>query len=675
MEGLTLADPEYNKSERVDILLGVGIFVDVMRHGRRSGPGNAPTALNTAFGWVVAGNVGTRTNVQTVCTNLTPVHAVTGDDLLRQFWEVEEKTIANGTLSVEERCAFEHFISHHSRNEDGRFVVPLPKRAMEIKLGESRSQAVRRFLSFERSIHSKGIFPEVQAVVQEYFVQQHAEEVSTEDLEKSQDQVFYLPMHIVCKESSTTTKVRAVFDASAATSTGISLNWMLMVGPTVHSPLVDVLIRFRDHRIALIADISRMYRAILLTESDKDLHRFVWRNDPNEQLRDCRMTRVTFGVSASAFVASMCIKQNAIDFSAQFPRAAKQVDTSFYVDDYLGGADSPQEAIELQKEMHSLFLKGGFLLCKWGSSEPSVLESIPADLRDSLATIILSDSDRYTKTLGVEWNATTDTFRVSVPELPRIECMTKRSLISDIAKTFDVLGWYSPTIVKAKILLQMLWLEKIGWDDCVPEAILEEWSRWRQQLPLLSTHCISRCYYPKEAVIVASQLHGFSDASERAYSSAVYLRMESSDGMVYTSLVTSKTRVAPIKRVTIPLNGALILAQLLSHCKNVLDLPSSSVYAWTDSTIVLAWIGGNPRRFKLYVGNRVTQIVDLIPPDAGVMLQVKITLPIAPLEEYFPQSSSTMTCGGMDHHGSSCSHWSGLRMIRRRVCLEKKMKN
>ena len=210
------------------------------------------------------------------------MNGVAGDDLLRRFWEVEEKTIANCTLTVEERCALEHFNSHHSRDDEGRFVVPLPKRSIETKLGESRAQTVRRFLSFERSVHSRGVFPEVQKVMQEYFDQQHAEEVPPEDLNKPQDQVFYMPMHVVCKESSTTTKVRAVFDASAATSTGVSLNSTLMVGPTVHPPLIDVLIRFQSHRIGMTADVSRMYRAILLTEPDKDLHRFVWCEDPKE---------------------------------------------------------------------------------------------------------------------------------------------------------------------------------------------------------------------------------------------------------------------------------------------------------------------------------------------------------------------------------------------------------
>lgn len=247
--------------------------------------------------------------------------------------------------------------------------------------------------------------------------------------------------------------------------------------------------------------------------------------------------------------------------------------------------------MKLEVDMHALIKKGGFLLQIWSSSDPSVLKRIPKDLRDSQATVLLSDSDQYTKTLGIEWNASQDHFCVKVTELPPIECMTKRSLVSDVAKTFDTLGWYFPTIIKAKILLQLLWLEKVGWDDCVPDTILEEWSKLRRELPILLTHHISRCYYPKEASIISTQLHGFSDALEKAYLGIVYLRMENTNGVVYTSLVTSKTRVAPIKRITIPrleLNGALILAQLLSHCKNVLDMPSSSVHAWTDFTIVLA---------------------------------------------------------------------------------------
>ena len=138
-------------------------------------------------------------------------------------------------------------------------------------LGESRSHPVRRFLALERSLHAKGEFKAFDTVMQEYFELKHAELVPEADLGKPQHDVFYLPMHAVKKESSTTTKLRAVFDASAKSSTNVSLNDILMVGPTVHSSLVDVLLRFRLHRIAMTADISKMYRAVELVDSDRDL--------------------------------------------------------------------------------------------------------------------------------------------------------------------------------------------------------------------------------------------------------------------------------------------------------------------------------------------------------------------------------------------------------------------
>ena len=133
--------------------------------------------------------------------------------------------------------------------------------------------------------------------------------------------------------------------------------------------------------------------------------------------------------------------------------------------------------------------------------------------------------------------------------------MTKMSLVSGVAKTFDALGWYSLTIVKAKILLQALWFEGIGWDDCVPMLSWKNGLSGDGSLSVLSTHYIAWCYYPKATVIVSTQLRGFSDASEKAYSGVIYLRMEDSNGMIYTSFMTSKTLVTPIKRITIPMQA------------------------------------------------------------------------------------------------------------------------
>ena len=454
--------------------------------------------------------------------------------------------------------------------------------------------------------------------MQEYFDMGHAELVPVVDLEKSPQQVFYLPMHAVRKDSSTTTKIRVVFDASVKSSSGVSLNDTLMVGPTVHPSLTDVLIRFRMHRIALVADVSRMYRAIELVDHDRDFHRFVWRNNPSAPLMDYRMTRLTFGVAASSFVANMAVKQNAIDFSREYPLATATVEQSFYVDDALAGADSVEDAIELQTQLHCMFSKGGFLLRKWNSSNPAVLSHVSPELKDPKCLHSIPSPEEYTKTLGLEWNSRLDHFRLSITRSPPLENLTKRSLISDVAKTYDVLGWFAPSIVLVKILFQQLWELKINWDDPVPTPVKEVWLQWRKELPLLATHHISRCYLPRDVEITSTQLHGFADASERAYAGVVYVRMIDTAGNIHVSLVASKTRVAPIRRLIIPrleVCGAQLLAQLLRYVQEVLCITSSSVYAWTDSMIVLAWLTGNPRRFKTYVGNRISNIMELIPSD------------------------------------------------------------
>ena len=155
------------------------------------------------------------------------------------------------------------------------------------------------------------------------------------------------------------------------------------------------------------------------------------------------MTRVTFGVSASSFVANMCVKQNAVNHASRYPLAKKVVDESFYVDDGLTGADSVDEAVELHNQLQSLFSEGGFLLRKWNSSDPIVLQHIKPELRDVQPIHPMPDDQEYTKTLGIEWNVALDHFRITIPDLPPLDNLTKRMLVSDIAKTFDVLGWVS----------------------------------------------------------------------------------------------------------------------------------------------------------------------------------------------------------------------------------------
>ena len=133
----------------------------------------------------------------------------------------------------------------------------------------------------------------------------------------------------------------------------------------------------------------------------------------------------------------------------------------------------------------------------------------------------------------------------------------------------------------------------------------------------LSKKFSPRCYFSRDVHIASAELHGFYNASELAYAAVVYLRLADSSGRIQISLVTSKIKVAPLKRLTIPrlkLYGALLLSQLL-HLRQMFKISLSLMHAWTDSTIVLNWLDGSPRHFKAYVGNRVSTIIDLIPPN------------------------------------------------------------
>lgn len=190
-------------------------------------------------------------------------------------------------------------------------------------------------------------------------------------------------------------------------------------------------------------------------------------------------------------------------------------------------------------------------------------------------------------------------------------------MTSEIARTFDVLGFFAPSTIKVKILLQRIWEGGIGWDESVPPDIHHTYQKWRVELSILSNEVIPHCYFPCRSRDCQIQLHGFSDASEEAYASVLYLRIRAPDDSIHVSLVMSKTRVAPLKRLSIPrleLCGALLLSKILSHVQQTLEFSSCEVYAWTDSTVVLGWLNGDPRRFKTFVGNRVSQIVSLVAP-------------------------------------------------------------
>ena len=191
------------------------------------------------------------------------------------------------------------------------------------------------------------------------------------------------------------------------------------------------------------------------------------------------MTRVTFGVSSSPYLAVRALQQTALEFGHEYPLAKPHMTTSFYVDDLLAGANTPEQAFLLQQELRALLLRGGFDLRKWRSSSPQVLQSLDSSLLEELPVKDLTDDHSFLhpKALGVKWDSLTDTMSTSI-SLTSTFTPTKRGIISDIAKTFDVLGWIAPSIILMKILYQRLWEVKIAWDEEIPMTFQEQHLKW-----------------------------------------------------------------------------------------------------------------------------------------------------------------------------------------------------
>ena len=244
------------------------------------------------------------------------------------------------------------------------------------------------------------------------------------------------------KANSTTTKLRVVFDGSAKMSTKVSLNDMLLPTPNLYPLLTDVLLECRTRYIAVTRDIHKMFREIALDKRDWDMHRFLARDPDTNRLHNCRMKRLTFGIASSPFLATRVLHQMADGYQDKYPEAATMVKKSFYVDDCLTGANTLEEASDLT----------------------------------------LCDPAGSLKTLGVHSSTETDAFFVATPELTEEGPVTKRIISSACAKTFDILGWYSPALIQAKSLLQQLWIAGRAWDDPAPEDVADKFITWRKEL-------------------------------------------------------------------------------------------------------------------------------------------------------------------------------------------------
>ncbi|XP_071574578.1 uncharacterized protein [Temnothorax nylanderi] len=532
--------------------------------------------------------------------------SITNDVLSRQierFWKQEEFPEIPQYTEEEKYCE-EYFVNTVKREPDGRFVVRLPQRS-DVLLGDSKEQAYRRLLSLERRFSKDPAFQkEYVNFMDDYLKRGHMSVLADEEIQGSEG--YVLPHQAVIRPDSVTTKLRVVFDASAKTTLGTSLNDKLIPGPNLQQDLVYIILRFRIYVYVMTADVAMMYRQILVAKPDRIFQRILWRRSPSERVMLCELNTVTYGQAGAVFLAISCLRQLAAE-ARDLPLAAKALEEETYMDDVQTGADTLEKAIEMQRQLSELLARGQFYLRKWRANDSRILQHFSEACKTD--KLLVLDKEEAQKTLGLLWNAAEDCLQYKV-EIEEAKVTTKRTLLSKISQVFDPLGLIAPLLINGKCIMQRLWLLEIGWDQTLPPEFLSTWEKYYTSLPR-----VNELRIPRNVIPVNSQekfdIFGFGDASEKAYGACLYAVSIDKSGKVQSHLICAKSKVAPLKTITLPrleLEAALLLSDLYHTTEKAYGARIRNVRLWSDNTIVLGWINTPPNVLKTFVTNRVAKI-------------------------------------------------------------------
>lgn len=521
---------------------------------------------------------------------------------MRGFWELE--SIPQSEMRSNGDAACDDFYDNTvKRDSSGRYTVKLPFKE-NCNLGNSKEGALKRFFALEGKLQSnENLKRNYIKFMDEYRSLGHMTPLTSD----SKSQNYFLPHHGVINENSSTTKLRVVFDGSFKTDNGKSLNDVLMKGKKLQTDIFAILMRFRTFPVAFSADITKMYRQILVASEDTKFQQIFWRNSANDPLLIYTLNTVTYGTACAPYLAIRTIKQLCLDEGERFPSAANLAQEHFYVDDLLAGAESVESAKLIIQELLKFMSSGGFELRKWTCSHPEVIAQMPGDLKAGTFSHSFQEGPSQ-NILGLSWDLSMDAFKVKSVLAENVT--TKRHLLSIIARTFDPLGFIAPSTIILKIILQDLWKAKLGWDEQVPADILDRWNKFQAEIHFLKEISVPRYIHSVDSLKV--EVHGFCDAALKAYAAVIYVRVVSNS--CYISLMAAKTRVAPLQSVTLPrleLCGALLLAELVDAFKRAIHCPIHETYLWCDSTITLSWINNPPVSGNQFVQHRVSKIHSL----------------------------------------------------------------
>lgn len=602
-------------SANIGILVGMNESALIKPLETVCGAPSEPYATKHFMGWAANGPIMDYTKKVDSChrTKIKDVDNI--EECLEKLFErdfVDANPIERA-LSYDDKLWEDRVKSTINKTPDGKFEIGLPFRSLSPSMPNNYYQALGCLKNLKkRFISNHSLHEDYNSFVQKMICKGYLELVPENEIYVQPGKVWFLVHHSVYHKRKN--KIRVVFDCSLKNN-GVSLNDMLLKGPDLTNNLVGVLLRFREERIAVMADVEAMFLQIKIPPEHANYMRVLWfpGGDTNLEPKQYRLTCHTFGAVSSPSVANYALQEAARAMSSRVSgESSDAILHCTYVDDLIKSVPSEEQAIALIKETRLIAASAGFNLSRVVSNARAVLSSVPNDaLSEEYKEIDLGqDNLPHERTLGMTWRVNEDvwSFIVALPE----KANTRRGVLATISSIYDPLGLASPAIVPARSLFQETCSRKLDWDEDLPEDMERQWVAWKSAIKSLENFRIYRCLKGNTSKIKDTQLHIYSDGSLTAYGAVAYARYDS-DTEVRCCLVMSKTRSTPIGSTalrTIPrieLNAARLAVELGIKIQQQMT-KFDEVHYWTDSITVLKYIHNNSARFHRFVENRVAFI-------------------------------------------------------------------
>ncbi|XP_055548965.1 uncharacterized protein LOC129732271 isoform X2 [Wyeomyia smithii] len=461
----------------------------------REGSCSEPVATKTRLGWCVYGrNSGDRGSMEQL--HLHARVSMSNSDLhdsMRKFFAVEDAVVTKQIEAEEDKRA-RSILEATTVRKEARMEAGLLWRIDNVKFPDSFPMAVSRLKGLEKQLAKD---PELRRKVNEqiesYEKKQFVRKVSPEELKQvNPERVWYLPLGVVTNPRKPN-KIRMVWDA-AAKANGVSFNDMLLKGPDLLVSLVEVLLRFREGKIAVCSDIREMFLWILIREEDKWSQCFLWRASPEDEVQIFVIKVAMFGATSSPCTAQFIKNKNALDYAELYPKAVDAIIRNHYVDDFLSSVNSVEEAVQLVRQVQLIHAAGGFEFGKILFSSQEVLDLLGETGTSDSKSLNLEKERVYERVLGVVWVSRADHFTFDRTGLEGIleggMIPTKRQVLRTVMKLYDPLGFVAHFVV----LMQEIWRTGTNWDEPISESLRNLWSRWIEVYLTISEVRVPRCF-------------------------------------------------------------------------------------------------------------------------------------------------------------------------------------